>query len=334
MEKIEGFLKKIRRLVDEEIINYVDEKMIPLDNKLEQAINLYLLLGNVLKYNEQYDFYRDYRKTLGFVNVNLLKNYVICSEWATIYVKLLKRYGIKAKVVSEEAHYYVALEIDNITYVADATIYGVWDHQYFLSDLTNIKSGFKIKQFSLISGSNPLNEFATEREKEDLENTILKVYQKTNRKIIPDERIKKIVDSVHKRIKNNTGIVGKFSADDINYRLALLQRLKGINSVNTPVEKKQLINKLGEQVFFDVKRSNYKSLTLCNLKNEIVYYKLFIITDENNVYYFLETDDSFLFFGDTNLLLDELLERNLGIKREDCFSDFADGFTKKLQIRY
>ena len=50
MEKIEGFLKKIRRLVDEEIINYVDEKMIPLDNKLEQAINLYLLLGNVLKY--------------------------------------------------------------------------------------------------------------------------------------------------------------------------------------------------------------------------------------------------------------------------------------------
>ena len=49
MEKIEGFLKKIRRLVDEEIINYVDEKMIPLDNKLEQAINLYLLLGNVLK---------------------------------------------------------------------------------------------------------------------------------------------------------------------------------------------------------------------------------------------------------------------------------------------
>ena len=68
--------------------------------------------------------------------------------------------------------------------------------------------------------------------------------------------------------------------------------------------------------------------------NCLVYYKLFIITDENNVYYFLETDDSFLFFGDTNLLLDELLERNLGIKREDRFSDFADGFTKKLQIRY
>lgn len=334
MVKIEGFLKRIRRVVDDDIIAYVDEKMLNFDNKLEQAIDLYLLLGDIFRYNEQYDFYRDYRKTLGFVNVNLQSNAVVCGEWATIYVKLLQRYGIKASVIGEHGHYYVMLEVDGTKYVADVTIYGVWQQKYFLSDLANIKSGMKIKQFGIMLGANPFDEEIIKQEIKDLEQAILNVYQKTGRKFIADEKIAKLVMLIQKRIKSNQDVVGIFSLEDINYRLNLLKRIKGINSVMTQVEKKQLINKVGEQVFFDVKRSNYRSLTLATIYDDIVYYKLFIIKQEEKNFYFLENVDSFEFYDDINLLIDKIYERKLGIKKEDCYDEFASNLTRKLQVRY
>ena len=121
----------------EQIISNMPDNL----DDLEKARYIYIELGKILEFNtttmfnskSKHYFKKYYYKS---IDINNCSNKVTCTNWCEIYIKLLKKVGIKAQKYSEyKSHAWVVIELDKKIY-ADATLGS-------FSDLARIKSNLK-----------------------------------------------------------------------------------------------------------------------------------------------------------------------------------------------
>lgn len=108
---------------------------------------IYVRTGELFNYNPVYIFasekQRDILKKLRVDIENVQDFNIICYSWAPMYVDLLRSFNINAKVIKNDRHAAVIIEIDGIEFFADLTS--------FNQDITRIKFGMEIKNFYQIT---------------------------------------------------------------------------------------------------------------------------------------------------------------------------------------
>ena len=316
-------IKRIATSVADRMNNKVDQKMLDYVSKfvyedattLENAISIYLCLGDVLRYNTYFCLNHDYNKTSMVRDINLENNEIICKSWAILYHRLLKCFGIKSKVSRNKAHYKVEIELDGVYYSVDATNYGGNSYFYSMSDITRIKCNLMIDGF-LVSGTvDPLeiNKFSSAVA--ELKKSIDRVYERQNRLVVSDDKYDNLRSKVSSLVQKHSFEVGIGSDSDINYRIKLLNRFWGLNLIDSNVEKVQLFNSFYKSLFEDLERFEYqsKAYNVFTYENgRVVIYKLLAI-EINGIYsYYLEDGKKFNYY-DKNGLLKVFNKKNIRV---------------------
>ncbi|MBR6821366.1 MAG: hypothetical protein IKM55_03995, partial [Bacilli bacterium] len=242
-------------------------------------------------------------------------NEMICKSWAILYYRLLKHFGIKARIHRSTAHYKVEMTLDGVIYSMDATGYGGNHYFYTLSDTTRIKCNLKISGF-LVSGTVDVrdkNKLAEGYEK--LNESIDKVYKRQGRNIVPDEKYDSLKYKVGRLVKEHAMVVGIGSEDDINYRIKVINRFWGLNIIQAPVEKVQLFNAFYKFIFDDFTTYEFQSkcYNVFAYKNhKLVIYKLLVLEVNGIYYYYLDDGKKFTYYS-RDELLKEFMNRNVRI---------------------
>ena len=283
--------------VDKNMIEYVSRFVSDDMSDLEKAISIYLCLGDVLNYNPYFALTHDYKKTNMVRDINLDNNNMICKNWSILYYRLLKYFGVKAKVDRNHAHYKVNLTIDGIIYNMDATAYGGHGFYYCLSDTARIKFGFRISRFTAFDTVKSEDYDLLKGASKDLDKLIDKVYEKQNRKVIPNERIMSLKDRIVDRVQTHGRVVGVGSLSDIEYRIKIINRLWGLN-INSEgqVEKIQLFNSFFKYLFEDYEDYGCLSKSYCLFaykNHKLMIYKLIAIEVDHDYYYFIDDGKQF-----------------------------------------
>lgn len=334
--KLLSIADKITNRLDQKMIDYVSRYVYEDMSPLENAISIYLCLGDVLCYSPYFCLTHDYNKTNMVRDVNLEQNEIICKSWAVLYYRLLKNFGIKSKVDRNKNHYRVEMDYNGVIYSIDATGYGGNAYYYSISDTTRIKSDLKIDSFlvSRTKDSLDINRFSDAVD--ELNIAINKVYERQNRKVVPDEKYDRLKNKVRLLIEEHGRVFGVGSSDDINYRIKVLNRFWGLNLIDSTVEKTQLFNAFYKCLFADLDKYEYecKCYNIYAYKNhKLVIYKLLAL-EINGIYsYYLDDGKKFTYYDRDNLL-SEFARRNIRITE---FTDimgvygYADMFKMKMK---
>lgn len=297
----------INEELDEDIISYVEGNLPEtIDNDLETAIAIYILLGDIFRYNSTFAIDEDFEKISDISEVNLEKKEIICTQWAAIYSKLLQRYGIESTIGgTKNTHMFVNLRIGSMMLKGDATLFGyIYDNNnYYLSDLTRIKTGLPISNFSLVEKAYK-DQCYIAKNKEKLDEAISAVYKKLNRKVAEPGKMEKIVQKYQENAtrrmmkdKNNGDIRTK---KEIDYRISTLNYFYNMDVEKAKVERAQFFSKYLSAVLEGFPKESFNNISLCQKeedgKQSLV--KMIAISDsKNKVYYYLETEQGFKEFG-------------------------------------
>ena len=306
---------KFSNKLDDKMITYVSKYVSDDMSTLEKAISIYLALGDVLCYSPYFSLTHDFNKISMVRDINLNNNEMICKSWAILYYRLLKHFGIKARIHRSTAHYKVEMILDGVIYSMDATGYGGNHYFYTLSDTTRIKCNLRISGF-LVSGTVDVrdkNKFAEGYEK--LNESINNVYKRHGRNVVPDEKYDSLKYKVGRLVKEHAMVVGIGSEDDINYRIKVINRFWGLNIIQTPVEKVQLFNAFYKFIFDDFTTFEFQSkcYNVFAYKNhKLVIYKLLVLEVNGIYYYYLDDGKKFTYYTRDDLLK-EFMKRNVRI---------------------
>lgn len=306
---------KLSNKLDDKMITYVSKYVSDDMSTLENAISIYLALGDVLCYSPYFSLTHDFNKISMVRDINLNNNEMICKSWAILYYRLLKHFGIKARIHRSTAHYKVEMTLDGVIYSMDATGYGGNHYFYTLSDTTRIKCNLKISGF-LVSGTVDVrdkNKFAEGYEK--LNESIDNVYKRQGRKVVPDEKYDSLKYKVGRLVKEHAMVVGIGSEEDINYRIKVINRFWGLNIIQAPVEKVQLFNAFYKFIFDDFTTYEFQSkcYNVFAYKNhKLVIYKLLVLEVNGIYYYYLDDGKKFTYYS-RDELLKEFMNRNVRI---------------------
>lgn len=302
--------------LDEKMIRYVDSFVDDGMSDLEKAVSIYLCLGDVLCYDPYFTLTYDYNSTNMARNINPDNNDMICKSWSILYCRLLKLYGIKAKVERNKAHYKVLLNLNDVEYSIDATVWGGDGYFNSMSDIARIKFGFKIVRFNVsgIGMSYDKNRFTNNSL--ELKKTIDKVYKKQNRKVISDEKVFRLGKKAVELVQNNGRVSGVGSLDDINYRIEMINRFWGMNiNDQGAVEKIQLFNSFFRKLFedYDDYYYTYRCYNVFAYKNrKLKIYKLLAFDIDGQYYYFMDDGKKFISYTNKEVI-DEFSNRNARI---------------------
>lgn len=160
-------------------------------SQLEIARVIYIELGKVLSFSTDYmhNYHYDIFQKVNYKTYN--QNQVVCRIWAQLYEQLLKKYGIKCRIVAS-GHTYVEFWIDGILWIADAT-YGAY------TDLSRIKNGDDTDYFGIsvtqIKSNQPSINYAKTK-------PILEQVDKKIGYALEKDKLKKLKNCLMK-IKNN-----------------------------------------------------------------------------------------------------------------------------------
>lgn len=306
---------KFSNKLDDKMITYVSKYVSDDMSTLEKAISIYLALGDVLCYSPYFSLTHDFNKISMVRDINVDDNEMICKSWAILYYRLLKHFGIKARIHRSTAHYKVEMTLDGVIYSMDATGYGGNHYFYSLSDTTRIKCNLKISGF-LVSGTVDVrdkNKLAEGYEK--LNESIDNVYKRQGRKVVPDEKYDSLKYKVGRLVKEHAMVVGIGSEEDINYRIKVINRFWGLNIIQTPVEKVQLFNAFYKFIFDDFTTYEFQSkcYNVFAYKNhKLVIYKLLVLEVNGIYYYYLDDGKKFTYYS-RDELLKEFMKRNVRI---------------------
>jgi len=283
--------------VDKKMIDYVSKFVSDDMSDLEKAISIYLCLGDVLTYNPYFALTHDYRKTNMVRDINLDNHNMICKNWSILYCRLLKYFGIKAKLDRHTSHYKVNLTIDGIIYSMDATAYGGYGYRYGLSDTAKIKFGLRISRFTAYDTVKKEDYDLLKDASKELDKLIDKVYEKQNRKVIPEEKIIKLKEKIVDMAQTNGRVVGVGSISDIEYRMKIINRFWGLN-INDQgvVEKIQLFNSFFKYLFEDYEDYGCESKSYCMFAykdHKLMIYKIIAIVVDHDYYYFIDDGKQF-----------------------------------------
>lgn len=295
---------KITNKVDKQLIDYLDRYISDDMSVLEKALSIYLCLGDVLRYSPYFCLTHDYSKTNMVRDINLENNEMICKNWSILYYRLLKHYGIKAKINKSKSHYKVEMVLDDVIYSMDATGYGGNSYFYSISDTARIKCGLKIDRFMVSGTVDPLDINRFTDALEELNVVIDRVYERQGRTYVTDEKYYKLKNKVATLVEEHARVVGVGSLDDINYRIKVLNRFWGLNIIDSTVEKIQLFNAFYKALFEDLDDYGYenKCYSIYAYKNhKLEIYKLIAIDIDGNYFYYMDDGKRFSYYSKDEL---------------------------------
>lgn len=306
--------------LDEQMIDYVSRFVKDDMSSLEKAISIYLCLGDVLCYSPYFCLTNDYNKTTMVRDINLDNNEVICRNWAVLYCRLLKHYGLKAKVDRNRGHHRVKLELDDILYTMDATVLVNGSNVCRISDIARIKSNLRIQKFCVAGTTDLYDPDSFVRARDDLNASICSVYEKQNRKLVSEENYVKIKDNIFGKVVDYGSKVGIGSFEDVQHRVDVINKFKGLDLVESVIEKSQIFNDFYYSIFADysTKGFEYRAYNVyANKDNKLIIYKLLAFEIDGKFYYFLEDGHKFSYytrdellseFSNRKIMLNELTE--------------------------
>lgn len=306
------------------ISKFIDEGM----NELEKAIVIYLKLGEILVYSQEFSLNHDYSKINLVKDISLDNNLVICKNWAILYYRILKHFNIEARVVKNKNHYRVEMEIADTIYSADATGYGGMAGYYSMSDIARIKCGFKIEKFVLVSVSKSSDTLLFSNAYENLVNTINDVYKKLNMKYIKPDKLNESRNKVVDYVFRKSNKFGLGSEEDIQERINVINRYWCLNLITSSLEKVQLFNYFFYSVFDGYDEDGTKCYNIyssSDLKGPI--YKLIVVEVDFKYYYYLDNGKKFLRYSKQELIAEMnkrkvVLNDYINVLGDDCEFDF------------
>lgn len=309
-EKVDNLFKK----VDFKLLEYIDRFIKEDMTDIEKALVIYLCLGDVLYYSPLFSLNYDYDGVSLASDVSLDNNEIICKNWAVLYYRLLTKYNIMAKVIKDKGHYKIEIINDGTYYSVDGTGYGSLGIHYSMSDIARIKFGFKIESFFVSGTVDPYDLNLFIEKNRELEESLLKIYEIQDRKIISQDRINSFVDKVMRIVERNGNEAGFGSKDDIEYRIKLINRFWKLSLNNSSFEKMQLFNSYYKIVFSDYDEYQTKCYNVYSVVDgNVCIYKLIAIEINDSFYYYLDDGKEFKEYSVKELLF-EFTKRNVRIK--------------------
>ena len=316
--------------VSDSLKNYVRDNLpSTLDSDIEKAIGIYILLATKLRYAPIYTITEDYYDTNPYFDVTLENNEVVCIQFSIIYYKLLEEYGIESNLCGDvNSHMDVNLNFGTISFRADATRYGFYSDQLDLSDMTNLKYGFKVTGLFIPERTyTDVNYIIPAMER--LQSIINIVYDKMGIKLDVKDKFDEYVDTYQRKYLSPIGRVNK---EDFDFRISLLN--KHFEFVEDNVENTQFYNYLLYSFFYDIADERMESVSLYrNNSGNIELSKLLVLYDEDlNPFYYLYTNGKLVNY-DVDTIIEIILSNGWCFKdlvNIDCLGKLDDDTIKKL----
>lgn len=266
-----------------EFVEYIKNNLPDnLESNLEKAIAIYVLLSKVLVYSPIYTIHEELSETNPYSSVTPNNNEVVCVHFSIIYNKLLTMFGIESNLAGDiNSHMFVNLNFGTMMIRADATQYGFYDDKFNLSDMTNMKYGFRIEGFKIFPQFYAVNSYPIFLQ-DKLDKIIDRVYSKMN--LILDRK-EKLNDYIDKFQKREFGIGIEVNKEDIDRRIGELNSFPTI--INGKVEDTQFFNMLVTSFFFDIAEERLENISFYkNVDGKIVLTKMLVIYDEERIPYY------------------------------------------------
>lgn len=319
-KKLDCLTDRFTNRLDEQMLEYVSRFVEDDMSSLEKAISIYLCLGDVLCYSPSFCLTNEYNKTTMARDINLDNNEIICRNWAVLYSRLLKHYGLRAKVDRNKGHHRVKLELDDILYTMDATALVNGTNVCRISDLARIKSNMRIQKFCVAGTTDLYDPDSFVRARDDLNSSISNVYVRQNRKLVSEEKYIKTKDNIFSKVVEYGSKVGLGSFEDVQHRVDVINKFRNVNLVESVIEKSQIFNDFYYSIFADYASKGFAHRTYnvyANKDNKLIIYKLLAFEIDGNFYYFLDDGQSFSYytrdellkeFSNRRIMLNELTE--------------------------
>ena len=270
--------------LDNELVDYIGRNLPDtLDNKLEKAIGIYILLCNILKYDPDYVIYGEYERTNDYSVVNKDNNKIVCYHISTILYKLLSMYGIKSDLHGDlDGHMYVSLETQGMIIMIDATRSGYFSFGYNMSDIANVKYGLMLNGISAMPYGAEMSKIPEVKNK--LKEATKSVFKKMGLKTNGSFKLNGLLQRIYDREDKNEVIFDEAGIDR-NVRYANMFRYLE----NSDVENIQMLNKVLSTIFKDIWDERAESITLYNeTSGEVRITKLVVLYDDSlKPYYYL-----------------------------------------------
>lgn len=316
-------IEEIETPLNEEIIQYIENNLPQsINDSLEKAIAIYILLGDIVSYDVRYIKEKDPTILEKINNITLQNNQITCRQWALIYHKLLNYYHIQSNLYGE-GHLSVILPVNNSIIKTDGFEFNQEKREY---DVERIKFGIKIKDFKVMETASQ-NEQDKKNKQNLLEEKIEKVYKSLNRKVITEEEW-------HKKLKRISNHLKKFSRGvnktEAKKRIALLNWFLNLPlGKDANMERYQYITSYLHFLFDDFPFTAVKTTSLYEeTENNIKLLKAIKITDENNnPHYYLERQNKFEEYSKEQIK--ELMDSNILIPRHAMQKEQFFGIRKK-----
>lgn len=293
--------------VSEDLLLYVKNNLPDsLDNDLEKAIGIYILLSKVLTYSPIYTLNEEYNETNPYQEVNLNNTDVVCVQFSIIYHKILSEFGIDSNLAGDlNTHMYVNLSYGNMMIRADATRYGYYEDRFSLSDMTNLKYNFLIEGFKIFPvfyGDPSYVPFCEDR----LKQIIIDVYKKMGLSL---DFKNKLDEYIYKIQKVEFGIGKAVNKEDIDRRVAMLNTISLIDTGT--VEEIQFYNMMTLGIFFDIAEERVENVSFYKkVDDKIVLNKMLVVYDEEMKPYYYFFRDGKLVNYDVSDIVDIIINEN------------------------
>lgn len=264
------------RNVHGDLVTYVYENLPrTLDNDIEKAIGIYMLVCNVLKYDPDYVIYGDFDRINDFEDVTRTNNNVVCYTVSAILYKLFNLFGVKAILHGNlDGHMYVSLEIDDMIIMFDPTRSGYYDQGYNMSDLANIKFGLMPNGIVAMPYGAEIDKIKDVKIK--CRNSIKSVYKKMGLKTNKTYRLNCLLDRIYNAEEQRDVI---FDEEGIRRNVRYVSSFKFLE--NSDIENVQFLNKILSSIFRDIWDERAENITLYNESyGEIRVSKLVVLYDD------------------------------------------------------
>lgn len=281
--------EELNASLNPEILSYIRENLpTTLETPLEKAIGIYILLGDIIRYDTRYLKHKDFSKLDPIDKIDFNNNEIICRSWALMYHKLLETYQIPSSIYGK-FHLSVSIPINHTIYDADGFSFG---QDAIMSDVGRVKFGIKITGFKVLEVPS-WKEEEEQYKNQELQATIEEVYQKLGRKVISDsnltKRMVRLSQNLERHSQGNT-------KKEIEKRIRLLNWLYQLPLGTTAnVERYQLIRQYSHFLFDDFPFSSIRTTSIYQPKpRDVDIFRVIKITDnEQTNHFYVQGEEGF-----------------------------------------
>lgn len=317
--------EELKASLNPQILSYIKQNLpSTLETQLEQAIGIYILLGDIIRYDTRYLKHQDFSKLDAIDKIDLTNNEIICRQWAIMYHKLLEEYQIPSSIYGK-FHLSVSIPINQTIYDADGFSFG---QDEIISDVGRIQFGLKITGFKVLEVPS-WQEEEEQYKNQELQETIDEVYKKLGRRVITDrdltEKMVRLSENLAKHSHGNT-------KKEIKKRIRLLNWLYQLPlGIKSNVERYQLIRQYSHFLFDDFPFSSIQTTSVYHPKEQdLDIFRVIKIKDnEQTPHFYLQSEEGFCEYSQENLT--NLIEQQQLIPRHKAQVEEFFGISRKNQ---